>query len=78
MKNEIADMIERIEALLEDSPHKIKIELAFVISLLKKAKTQDDLITIQEHLEFIVNMSNIDPFISTEIYDAISIIESLI
>lgn len=78
MEDDILDMIERLESLLEDSPNKIKVEIEVVISLLKKAKTQEDLIKIQDHLEFIVNMSGIEAFISTEIYDAISTIESLI
>lgn len=78
MEDDILDMIERLESLIEDSPNKIKIEIEAVISLLKKAKTQEDLIKIQDHLEFIVNMGGIEAFISTEIYDAISTIESLI
>lgn len=78
MREEIVDMVEILESLVEDSPNKVKVELNTVIDMLKKADGTEDLINVQEQLEYIANINNIDAFISTEVYNAISIIETLI
>jgi len=75
---EISEIVEILESLIEDSPNKVRVELVTVIDMLKKAKTPEDYINIQEQLEYIANINNIDAFISTEVYNAISIIETLI
>lgn len=78
MREEIVDLVEILESLLDDSPNKIKIELVEAINMLKKADSVEDLINVQDQLEIIANINNIDAFISTEVYNAISIIETLI
>ena len=78
MKVEISEIVEILESLTEDSPHKVKIELVTVINMMKGAKTVDDFIDVQEQLEYIANINNIDACVSTEVYNAISVIETLI
>lgn len=77
MRDDLIDMVEILESLLDDSPHKVKVELQTTISMLKKAETSEDLINVQEQLEYVANINNIDAFISTEVYNAISILETL-
>jgi len=75
---EVSEIVEILETLIEDSPNKVRVELVTVIDMLKKAKTSEDYINIQEQLEYIANINNVDAFVSTEVYNAISIIETLI
>lgn len=78
MSQEIDEIIEILESLLDDVLHKAKIELQIVIDKLKNYNEVEDLIQAQEHLELISNMSNVDSFTRSEIYNILSIIEGLI
>ncbi|MDA3855465.1 MAG: hypothetical protein PF569_04355 [Candidatus Woesearchaeota archaeon] len=78
MIEEILEIAEVLESLVEDAPNKVKVELSSVIALIKVANGQEDLIKIQEQLEVISSMGNVNSYLRNEVYNAISIIESLI
>lgn len=78
MEQEISEIIEILVSLLEDVPLKARQEIEIAINMLKKPLSQEGLIKVQEQLEIITNINNIDSYTRNEIYNAISIIESLL
>ena len=78
MLDDVVDIVELLESLLEDSPHKVKVELEVAIKLLEKAETSEDLMNVQDQLEVVSNINNLDAFISSEIYNLLPVIENLI
>ena len=81
MDFDVYDAIElgqSLEILLEDAPSKIRDDLERVISALKVAKKNDDLLRIQDELEALSNNSNLDSFSRSEIMNAITTIETIV
>lgn len=86
MIDDLLDISQILENLTEDCSLKIKTELEDVISKLNKIIDNEeekpidteDLIKIQDHLEQISTMNNVEPFVRNEIYNVLSIIETLI
>jgi uncharacterized protein (UPF0147 family) len=81
MVEEISEIIATLEPLLDDLPHKVKIELEKSLNDLKKINTDNldinMLMKIQDDFEAISNMSNVDYFTRNEIMNSVAIIESI-
>lgn len=78
MMDEILDITEILIDLVDEVPNKVKVELESAITLIKVANGQEDLIKVQGQLEVVSSMSNVNSYVRNEVFNVISIIESLI
>lgn len=78
MMDDILEIAEILENLLDEVPNKVKSDVEAIIALIKVADGQEDLIKVQEQLEVISGMSNVGSYVRNEVFNAISLIESLI
>ena len=88
MIDDLLDIAEILEGLTEDCSLKVKTELKNAILVLntiieKSEKEQEEinteeLIKVQDQLEYISNMKNVDSFVRNEIFNVLSIMETLV
>lgn len=75
---DITDVIDVLYSLLEDSSLKVKVQLESIIKLLESDLDEETLIKIQDKLEILCDISSIDSYTRSEIYNVLSVIDSLI
>lgn len=78
MNEEICEIAELLTDLLGDVPSKVRVEIEVAIKMLERELDQEGVISLQEQLEVISNMSNIDSYTRSEILNIISDLEGFL
>lgn len=77
MEDNIREFTEILSSILPDLPSKVRPYLEVVLSELEKPMNSERLMKIQDDLEAISNMSNIDDYSRTEIFNIVTLIEGM-
>ena len=75
---QVLEIVETLESLVEDIPQKAKIQLVAIIVELKSPLNLEKILKIRDDLDLFSNNHNIDSFTRNEIFNVLSIIETLI
>ncbi|MFW6026281.1 MAG: hypothetical protein ACOC16_00495 [Nanoarchaeota archaeon] len=78
MQQEVKEIIEILTNLIEDAPFKAKLQIEIIIKMFDNELTQDNLIKIQDNLEYLSNIPSIDSYTRNEVYNILSIIEGFL
>lgn len=74
----IVEIIDTLESLLDDMPLKARVQLSEIINELNSQLNLEKILKIRDDLESFSNNSNIDSFTRNEIFNILSLFESLI
>lgn len=74
----VNEIVEILETLTDDIPLRARNQLSEIIIGLKKPLTLETVLKIQDELEFFSNNSSIDSYTRNEVFNVLSMFETLI